>query len=95
MDKSKRYGIFYFESHEHLLRCLEAPHLWKVAQSHSLTRPSRQSSNDKKKNTTSGKGKAVGGKPKPSTRSRGKLQHVKRTDDTRSLLTQLLKLLVT
>ncbi|CAB4416079.1 unnamed protein product [Rhizophagus irregularis] len=26
-DKGKIYGIFYFESHEHLLRCLEAQHL--------------------------------------------------------------------
>ncbi|PKY50871.1 hypothetical protein RhiirA4_467563 [Rhizophagus irregularis] len=89
MDRGKRYGIFYFESQEHLLRCLEAPHLWKIAQSHSLTQPTRQSLNDKKKNTTSSKGKAACDKPKPLTRSRGKSHHDKRTED----ITQLLRLL--
>ena len=95
LDKGKTVGIFYFESQEHLLRCLEAPHHWKPVQSHTLTRPSRQSFKDTKKNTTSSKGKAVDNKSRPSTRSRGKSQHDKRTDETRSLLTQLLKLLVT
>ncbi|PKK68018.1 hypothetical protein RhiirC2_782792 [Rhizophagus irregularis] len=94
LDRGKRYGIFFFESHESLLRCMEAKHLWKIVQSHSLTRPPRQSSKDKKKNVTSSKGKAAGDKSKLSTRSRGKSHHDKRTDDTRSLLTQLLKLLV-
>ncbi|CAB4437984.1 unnamed protein product [Rhizophagus irregularis] len=95
LDKGKSYGIFFFESHEDLLRCMEAKHLWKPVQSHTLTRSPRQSVKDKKKNTTSSKGKAVDNKSKPSTHSRGKSQHDKRTEDTRSLLTQLLRLLVT
>lgn len=70
------------------------PHLWKIAQSHSLTWPTRQSFKDKKKNMTSSKGKAVGVSPKPLTHSRGKSNYDKRTEDTHSLLTQLLRFLV-
>ncbi|PKY61105.1 hypothetical protein RhiirA4_431592, partial [Rhizophagus irregularis] len=94
IDKGKKYGIFYFDMHKNLLRCLEAPHHWKIVQSHSLTQPLRQSSQDKKKSMTSSKGKAVDGKPKLSTHSRGKSHHNKRTETTRSLLTQLLSLLL-
>ncbi|RGB42367.1 hypothetical protein C1646_751013 [Rhizophagus diaphanus] len=76
------------------LRCLESPHHWKIAQSHSLIQPPNQSTKDKKKNMTSSKGKTAGVTPKSSTHSRGKSQHDKRTEDTCSLLSsQLLRLL--
>ncbi|PKY54522.1 kinase-like protein, partial [Rhizophagus irregularis] len=51
-------------------KSFKAPHLWKIVQSQALTRSSRKSDKDIKKNKTSSKGKAVGNKPRPSTRSR-------------------------
>ncbi|PKK59887.1 hypothetical protein RhiirC2_794158 [Rhizophagus irregularis] len=92
----KRQLIAYFETHEHLLRCMEFSHHWKPTIS---TPPTKQkippkSDKDKKSYSRQSKGKNLGNSLNSSTRSRNKSNTQQKTDDTRSLLLKLLNLLV-
>ncbi|EXX52962.1 hypothetical protein RirG_248380 [Rhizophagus irregularis DAOM 197198w] len=92
----KQQLIAYFETHEHLLRCMEFSHHWKPTIS---TPPTKQkippkSNKDKKPYSQQSKGKNLGKSLSSLTRSRNKPNTQQKTNDTRSLLLKLLNLLV-
>ncbi|PKY16635.1 hypothetical protein RhiirB3_429094 [Rhizophagus irregularis] len=91
----KHQLIAYFEMHEHLLRCMEFKHHWKLTISTPPTKKIPQKSKkDKKSYSQQSKGKNLGKSLSPLTRLRNKSNTQQKTDDTRSLLVKLLNLLV-
>ncbi|PKY44274.1 hypothetical protein RhiirA4_418906 [Rhizophagus irregularis] len=92
--QGKNQLIAFFETHEHLLRCMEYKHHWKPTISTPPMKKPQKSKNDKKSYSQQSKGKNLSGSPKSSTRSRNKNNTQQKTDDTRSLLLKLLNLLV-
>ncbi|POG64377.1 hypothetical protein GLOIN_2v1676095, partial [Rhizophagus irregularis DAOM 181602=DAOM 197198] len=91
----KQQLIAYFETHEHLLRCMEFSHHWKPTISTPPTKKIPPKSNkDKKSYSQQSKGKNLGKSLSSLTRSRNKSNTQQKTDDTRSLLLKLLNLLV-
>ncbi|CAB5199974.1 hypothetical protein RhiirA1_471177 [Rhizophagus irregularis] len=90
----KHQLIAYFETHEHLLRCMEFKHHWKLTISTPPTKSPQKSKKDKKSYSQQSKGKNLGKSLSSSTRLRNKPKTQQKTDDTRSLLLKLLNLLV-
>ncbi|GBC20383.2 hypothetical protein GLOIN_2v1839566 [Rhizophagus irregularis DAOM 181602=DAOM 197198] len=87
--------IAYFETHEHLLRCMEFKHHWKLTISTPPTKKIPQKSKkDKKPYSQQSKGKNLGKSLSSLTRSCNKSNTQQKTEDTRSLLLKLLNLLV-
>ncbi|PKC66822.1 hypothetical protein RhiirA1_459213 [Rhizophagus irregularis] len=90
----KHQLIAYFEMHEHLLKCMEFKHHWKLTISTPPTKKIPQKSKkDKKSYSQQSKGKNLGKSLSPLTRLRNKSNTQQKTDDTRSLLVKLLNLL--
>ncbi|UZO20028.1 uncharacterized protein OCT59_011289 [Rhizophagus irregularis] len=91
----KHQLIAYFETHEHLLRCMEFKHHWKLTISTPPTKKIPQKSKkDKKSYSQQSKGKNLGKSLSPSTHLRNKSNTQQKTDNTHSLLIKLLNLLV-
>ncbi|GBC23733.2 hypothetical protein GLOIN_2v1653024 [Rhizophagus irregularis DAOM 181602=DAOM 197198] len=90
----KHQLIAYFETHEHLLRCMEFKHHWKLTISTPPTKKIPQKSKkDKKSYSQQSKGKNLGKSLSPSTHLRNKSNTQQKTDNTHSLLIKLLNLL--
>ncbi|PKK62110.1 hypothetical protein RhiirC2_790849 [Rhizophagus irregularis] len=89
----KQQLIAYFETHKHLLRCMEFKHHWKLSISTPPTKTPQKSNKDKKSHSQQSKGKNLGNTLNPLTCSCNKSKTQQKTDDTHSLLLKLLNLL--